>query len=298
MFSFFAILFCLATFLSGIAFAEPGHYYSRNWLDREDSLTLEEIPDSLKATLSQKLQSDTGFVFWGYIDNVQGLAYAGEEFWTSDSITPEENIAFTEWINSIGEESSSRLDSVSEDLKDEFTRHQLSASYSLIKINYLVDKIYDSKSQSWKNAKETERTYTRMFFIRKDAYIKTNPPRLIQEISQIDPGRNFNRIFFQDGYSRIIDEIDAESFKTIATKPNMYIPNRYERELHKDMSSVYKKTIKNAIAAGDKDAVKYNFTMQDSFLVKANGKYFSKVPVPLTCHTRRLLSIYLGTFED
>lgn len=69
----FIVALCTATLLH----AEPGHCFfePRPCEDWNDSSHAERLPDSLQTTLQEKLDSDTGFGFWGNADKPQWLRY-------------------------------------------------------------------------------------------------------------------------------------------------------------------------------------------------------------------------------
>lgn len=287
---FLAALLCLVVF--SFAYTEE---CDRKCVDQNENLIFEELPDSFNVSLQEKLQKDTSFIFFGSVKNSTWLAYAGEEFETNDSITVEDKQKFSAWIESINNESSHFMDSIPEDLKTSFQRLQIDANYLLIKVDFHVEKIYNRKSKAWENATKNEKEFSKKFFIRNNPFIKKNPLRLLREFF-IRP--YYERIFFEDGFSRILDVAQLDSLEKFASLPKTFLPYKYQVELHKDMSSEYKAFIKKSLMNGDKESLRYYKTMLDSFIVQSEGKYFESTPSTLSCQTKRLLSVYTETFDD
>ena len=144
---FLLAVFCLAV----AALAEPGRCFlnPRPCEDEKDAINAERLPDSLRATLQQKLDSDTGFVFWGTQKNTELASqyYAQTRF--HDSITTEQKNTFLEWKNRLNEEERRRLDSVPEDLKSTFIGATQYTAYAFIKSEYTVKKVYNRETKTW-----------------------------------------------------------------------------------------------------------------------------------------------------
>ena len=84
------IIFIVALCTAVLSHAEPGYCFlnSRECEDLIDSVEAARLPDSLRTTLQEKLDSDTGFVFWGNADKPQWLRYKknGEKDFISNPI--------------------------------------------------------------------------------------------------------------------------------------------------------------------------------------------------------------------
>lgn len=261
------------------------------------------MPDSLRITLQQKLESDTGLVFWGLQKNLEPLAHIMysrgiDRRWIHDSITGEQERMFSVWYNEQKEAARIRLDSVPEDLKRAYIDANGYSVYALVKAEYTIKKVYDRQTRSWIDPGESANPLTRYILVHKGPVVETNPPRLLADFSldYVDP--RVERIFFEDGHSRAIDEKDFKSLESFLKKDGYYLPFHYGIEISKDMSPIYKQRIMDALGAGDKDAIRQNMVALDSFLVYANDRFFYSQPSPLNCGTKQLMNAYLHTFED
>lgn len=292
MYRALAIILCLA---ASILAYEPGNYLE--FQDALDSAIFTELPDSLKTTLQEKLQNDTGLVFWGHIQSGKILASIGEDIYQSDDLSPEDRAAFSAWVGQNQNIVNGNSDSIPKDLQEKIPYVQMSSNYELLKIDYIVKKIYNRETHSWVAPAENQKTLTRKHFIKNQSFIQANPPKLLRNVSLISSD-HFDRVYFKDGFSKTISPTQLYHLDTLAGKPGTYLPNSYVVELHKDMSAIYKEYIKNALTAGDREAIKYYMATLDSFLIMADGKYFVQEPTPIDCNIKRLMSVYLGTFED
>ena len=306
----FRISRCLAAvvLLAGAASAFmpmycPGGTH-RGCEDAEDSATAAKLPDSLRITLQQKLESDTGLVFWGLQKHMEPLAHimyprGTERRWTHDSITGEQEHMFSVWYNEQKEAARVRLDSVPEDLKRAYIDAIGNNIYALVRAEYTIKKIYDRQTRSWIEPGESASTFTRYILVHLGPVVETKPPRLLGDyiLDYVDPREE--RIFFEDGHSRIINEDDFNSIDSLLKKDGYYLPLRYNLEISKNMSPIYKQRIMEALGAGDRDAIRQNTAALDSFLVYASERFFySPHPSPLNCGTKQLMNAYLRTFED
>ena len=271
--------------------------------DADDSATAAKLPDSLRITLQQKLECDTSLVFWGLQKHMEPLAHIMysqgiDRRWTHDSITGEQERMFSVWYNEQKEAVRIKLDSVPEDLKRAYIEANGNTIYALVKAEYTIKKVYDRQTRSWIEPGESASALTRYFLIHTGPVVETKPPRLLSDqiLDYVDPGEE--RIFFEDGHSRIIDEEEFNSLDSFLNKDGYYLPLRYSVEISKDMSPIYKQRIMEALGAGDRDAIRQNMAMLDSFLVYANGRFFYTHPSPLNCGTKQLMNAYLRTFED
>lgn len=300
---FLATVLCLTAFAAAFTSMYCPGGTPRGCEDRQDSVSAARLPDSLRVTLQQKLESDTGLVFWGVQKDFKTLAYMKfhhglAQSWSHEAITQEQEREFFAWYNEQENAIRSKMDSVPEDLRQAFMDAIGKTIYALVETEYRIKKVYDRKSRSWVNPREGEETLTRHFLAHIGPVIETNPPRLLAEIGLEYVDTKAERIFFEDGHSRVIDEDEFKSLDLYLKKDGYYLPNHYRIEISKDMSPVYKQGIVNAIGAGDKEAVRANMAALDTFLVYANGRFFYSAPSPVSCDTKRLLSVYLQTFED
>lgn len=298
---FFWVLLCLAM----AAFAEPGacSFNPRQCADHNDSTNAARLPDSLQISLQAKLDNDTGFVFWGVLEENGLLAIESYEngsiqAWFHNSISAEQKAQFLAWYNDQYNAALQRLDSIPPDMKNTFVEASKNALYALTWAKYTVEKIYDKKTRTWKKPSKDSTSITRYYLVHRGPVVNTQPPKLLHEVSQIIANYTFRRIFFEDGYSKIIEQKEFDSLGTFASKPGTYLPGHYTLEVSKDMSAVYKRRIIDALGRGDKDAIRENMVMLDSFLVYANNRFFYSWPTSLTCPTRQLMNAYLLTFED
>lgn len=300
---FLATVLCLTAFAAAFTSMYCPGGTPRGCEDQRDSVSAARLPDSLRVTLQQKLESDTGLVFWGVQKDFKTLAqmkfhHGLNQSWSHEAITQEQEREFFAWYNEQENAIRSKMDSVPEDLRQAFTDAIGKTIYALVEAEYRIKKVYDRKSRSWVNPREGEETLTRHFLAHIGPVIETNPPRLLAEIGLEYVDSREERIFFEDGHSRVIDEDEFKSLDSYLKKDGYYLPNHYRIEISKDMSPVYKQGIVNAIGAGDKEAVRANLAALDTFLVYANGRFFYSAPSPVSCDTKRLLSVYLQTFED
>lgn len=271
--------------------------------DMKDSISAARLPDSLRATLQQKLDSDTGLVFWGLQEKYEALAIIKyrnglSHRWSHEAITDEQERKFSAWYNGLGETARGRLDSVPEDLKRAYIDAGGRNFYALVKADYFVKKIYDRKTRTWKNPSQEAQSLTRYYLVHGGPVVEANPPRLLADVSLESVHPRLERIFFNDGHSRIIEENEFASLESLLKRKGGFLPNHYAVEVSKDMSVVYKQKIVDALGAGDRDAVRRYMAELDTFLVYADGKFFYTSPSPLTCSTKQLMNGYLRTFDD
>lgn len=299
---FFIVAFCTAV----LSYAEPGYCFfnSRECEEWSDSVHAERIPDSLRMTLQEKLDSDTGFVFWGEA-NAEILAnviyHNGKiDSWSDKekNLSKEQKSEFFLWHDKQHNLSLRKLDSIPSDLKDAYINANNATLYGLLKVKYQIDKVYDRKTRTWNNPELGYDTLTRFYHIHRGPIIGTNPPKLLAEIALEGEVSKYKRIYFEDGHSRIIEKDEFKSLESIAKQQGSYLPNHYILEIHKNMTPFYKAQIKDALANGDKEAVRQNMAKLDTFLVYAEKLFFYDAPTSFNCNTKRLLSAYLGTFED
>ena len=297
----FIVALCTATLLH----AEPGHCFfePRPCEDWNDSSHAEKLPDSLRMTLQEKLDSDTGFVFWGNAEKIETLAeqsfFNGKIYsWLNKTITTEQERNFYSWYKKEYDLSQSKLDSVPPDLKRAFTNASNSTWYVLIKVEYRIKKIYDRHTKTWKDPEADADTISRTYLVHSGPVLATNPPKLLADFSTEGVHPALERIFFEDGHSRVIESDEFKAIDSIAKLPVSFLPNRYTIETYKNMSLVYKERIKEALAMGDKEAIRLNTAKLDSFLVSAENRFFYSRPSDFNCNTKRLFSVYMGTFED
>lgn len=300
--AFFIVALCTAV----LSYAEPGYCFShaRECEELIDSIDAARLPDSIRMTLQQKLDSDTGFVFWGKA-NAEPLAVVSYhngkiDFWSEQEkkLPREQKSEFFLWHNKQHNLSLSKLDSIPSDLKDAYIEANNSTAYILLKVEYQINKVYDRHTKTWKAPEEDYDTLTRFYNIHSGPVIETNPPKLLAEVSLDGQVSNLERIYFENGHSRIIEKDEFEALGTIAKQQGSYLPNRYILETHKNMSPIYKAQIKQALANGDKDAIRQNTAKLDSFLIYADKHFFYSTPTDFNCNTKRLFSAYLQTFED
>jgi len=293
---FLLAVFCLAV----AALAEPGRCIlnPRPCEDEKDAINAERLPDSLRATLQQKLDSDTGFVFWGTQKNTELASQYYSQTRFHDSITTEQKNTFLEWKNRLNEKERRRLDSAPEDLKSTFIGATQYTAYAFIKAEYTVKKVYNRETKTWIDPPKGKESFTRFFLVHDGPVVEANPPKLKADIGLefVDP--DLERIFFQAGRSPVIEPSEFKNLATIASKPGTYLPYHYTLEISKDMSPVYKKKILDALSRGDRDAIRENMAKLDTFLVYADGRFFYSKPYALACHTKQLMNAYLRTFED
>lgn len=300
--AFFIVALCTAV----LSYAEPGYcfFHARECEDWQDSVHAERLPDSLRTTLQQKLDSDTGFVFWGK-GNVIPLAVVSYhngkiDFWSEQekNLPREQKNEFFLWHDKQHDLSLRKLDSIPSDLKKAYIEANNSTAYILLKVEYQINKVYDRQTRTWKAPEEGYDTLTRFYHIHSGPVIETNPPKLLAEVSLEGQISSLERIYFNDGHSRIIEEDEFEALGSIAKQQGSYLPSHYFLETHKNMSPFYKEQIKEALANGDKDAIRQNTAKLDSFLVYAEKLFFYSTPTDFNCNTKRLFSAYLHTFED
>ena len=274
--------------------------------DREcvESLDLDLIdnaPDTARHTLAEKLESDSSIIFFGHPSTVKVLAYRNylqDKANFDTTITDEDRSRFTEWSNMDLDSTKKIFDGLPADSKESFSKMSNETDYSLIQIQYKISKIYDRKNRAWRKASNTETELARKRFVKRGAFLRLTSPEILYRFSNITFDSRFERIFLADGYSRIIDESALDSLDTFATKEYSFIPDGYTREVYKDMSKVYKKRIMEALKKGEKNSIRNNMNMLDSFIEISNDKVFTRTPVPLACWTKRLLSAYLHDFND
>ena len=287
-----------------MSFATGGTEYCSFGQDREcvlraDSITYSNLPDSIKATLQERFEKDSSFVFWGNVKSYDIIAYISSSYTKySDDLSSEDRKRFDSWAIPHSKEILARADSVPADLKQAFLQLKDDIDYGFLKVYYHVDKVYDRATKTWKAPPDSESTIARKMLVRRGAYIETNPPKMFTNISQITLDVASQRIFFVDGYSSLINENQLDSLQGPAFRNGMFIPQGYVAEVGKNMSPVYKERIKDALAKGDKETIRNSIANLDSFMVKSVGKIFIGYVTGLGCTTRRLLSAYLETFED
>ena len=270
---------------------------------RIDSVNAMRLPDSIKMTLQAKLDSDTGFVFWGEELEYTPLAEIANNYGSifsryHDNITEYQKNTFQRWYAGIQEQARLQQDSIPPDMKKAFIDGASHAFYSYAKVDYLVKKIYDRHTKTWKEPEGGEYTVTRYRLVYQGPVIETSPLTLLAEIQTATRASEFTRIIFEDGRSRVLEPKEFNSLATIANQELSYIPFRYRLEINNDMSRIYKKNIANAIERGDREAIQKNMALLDSFLVYAEGRLFYSEPEPLACLTKQLMNAYLHTFED
>ena len=300
---FLATVLCLTAFAAAFSMRFCPGGTPRGCEDQQDSVSASRLPDSLRVTLQQKLESDTGLVFWGvqeYSDAIAVEKYRNGfiDAWFHDTISTEWKNAFLSWYNEQRDAAHHKLESAPEDLKQAFINASGNTIYVLVQSTYTIKKIYDRKTRTWIDPREGAETVVRFSLVHRGPVVETDPPGLFAEISLENVHPKLERIFFEDGHSRIIDENQFRSIDSIAKLPGYYLPNRFLLEMTKDMSPVYKRKILDALGAGDRDAVRENMEKLDEFLKYADGKFFYSRPSPLTCSTKQLMGGYLHTFED
>ena len=300
---FLATVLCLTAFAAAFSMRFCPGGTPRGCEDQQDSASASRLPDSLRVTLQQKLESDTGLVFWGvqeYSDAIAVEKYRNGfiDAWFHDTISTEWKNAFLSWYNEQRDAAHHKLESAPEDLKQAYINASGNTIYVLVQSTYVVKKVYDRKTRTWIDPREGAETVVRFSLVHQGPVVETDPPGLFAEISLENVHPKLERIFFEDGHSRIIDENQFRSIDSIAKLPGYYLPNRFLLEMTKDMSPVYKRKILDALGAGDRDAVRENMEKLDEFLKYADGKFFYSRPSPLTCSTKQLMGGYLHTFED
>ena len=300
---FLATVLCLTAFAAAFSMRYCPGGTPRGCENQQDSVSASRVPDSLRVTLQQKLDSDTGLVFWGvqkYSDAIAVEKYRNGfiDAWFHDTISTEWKNAFLSWYNEQRDAAHHKLESAPEDLKQAYINASGNTIYVLVQSTYVVKKVYDRKTRTWIDPREGAETVVRFSLVHQGPVVETDPPGLFAEISLENVHPKLERIFFEDGHSRIIDENQFRSIDSIAKLPGYYLPNRFLLEMTKDMSPVYKRKILDALGAGDRDAVRENMEKLDEFLKYADGKFFYSRPSPLTCSTKQLMGGYLHTFED
>ena len=299
---FFIVALCTAV----LSYAEPGYCFlnSRECEDLIDSVEAARLPDSLRMTLQEKLDSDTGFVFWGTANviTLSTVSYHNGkmDFWSDKekNLSKEQKSEFFLWHDKQHNLSLRKLDSIPSDLKNAYIGASNYAYYRLLKVEYQINKVYDRHTRTWRDPETYYDTLSRTYLIYSGPVIETTPPKLLAEISLEGDASKLERIYFSDGHSRIIEKDEFKSLETIAKRQDSYLPNRFKIEISKDMSPIYKEQIKEALVIGDKDAIRENTAKLDTFLVHAHKRFFYSSPSNLSCNTKRLLSAYLRTFED
>ena len=222
------------------------------------------------------------------------------DFWSDKekNLSKEQKSEFFLWHDKQHNLSLRKLDSIPSDLKDAYINANNATLYGLLKVKYQIDKVYDRKTRTWNNPELGYDTLTRFYHIHRGPIIGTNPPKLLAEIALEGEVSKYKRIYFEDGHSRIIEKDEFKSLESIAKQQGSYLPNHYILETHKNMTPFYKAQIKDALTNGDKEAVRQNMAKLDTFLVYAEKLFFYDAPTSFNCNTKRLLSAYLGTFED
>ena len=296
-----AAMLLFASTASALSFSPCGS--ARECEDYPDSINASRLPETLRTTLQQKLDSDTGLVFWGLQENYEALAIVKYRdglihSWSHENITKEQEKNFFAWYNAMDKASRSKLDSVPEDLKRTYIDANDQTLYALVKADFAIKKIYDRKTRTWNTPPQEEQFLTRYYLVHNGPVLEVNPPKLQVNISLENVHSQLERIFFEDGHSRIIEENEFKSLDSLLKKEGYYLPNHYLLEVSKDMSPIYKQSIADALGNGDRDAIRRNMAALDSFLVYADGKFFFSRPGPLTCPTKQLMNAYLRTFED
>lgn len=300
---FLATVLCLTAFAAAFSMRYCPGGTPRGCEDQQDSVSASRLPDSLRMTLQQKIESDTGLVFWGVQEYSDAIAIEKNrngliDSWFHDTISTEWKNAFLSWCNEQRDAAHHKLESAPEDLKQAYIAASGNTIYALVQSTYVIKKIFDRKTRTWIAPREGAETLTRFSLVHRGPVVETDPPGLFADISLENVHPKLERIFFEDGHSRVIDEDEFKSLDSFLKKDGYYLPNHYRIEISKDMSPVYKQGIVNAIGAGDKDAVRANLAALDTFLVYADGRFFYSSPSPVSCDTKRLLSVYLQTFED
>ena len=300
--AYFIVALCTAV----LSYAEPGYclFHARECEDFIDSIDAARLPDSLRMPLQEKLDNDTGFVFWGK-GNATPLAavsyHSGKiDSWSEQekNLPREQKSEFSLWHDKQHDLSQRKLDSIPSDLKDAYIEANNSTAYILLKVEYQINKVYDRKTRSWNDPEVGYDTLTRFYHIHHGPVIETNPPKLLAEISLEDQVSKLDRIYFNDGHSRIIEEDEFNKLDAIAKRQGSYLPNHYSLEISKNMSPIYKAQIKEGLVKGDKDAIRESTAKLDTFLIYADKHFFYSTPTDFNCNTKRLFSAYLQTFED
>lgn len=298
----FIVVLCSATLLH----AEPGYCFlnSRECEDLIDSVEAARLPDSLRTTLQEKLDSDTGFVFWGTANviTLSTVSYHNGkmDFWSDKekNLSKEQKSEFFLWHDKQHNLSLRKLDSIPSDLKNAYIGASNYAYYRLLKVEYQINKVYDRHTRTWRDPETYYDTLSRTYLVYSGPVIETTPLKLLAEISLEGEVSKLKRIYFEDGHSRIIENSEFKSLESIAKQQGSYLPNHYILETHKNVSPIYKTQIMEALVKGDKDAIRENTAKLDTFLLHADKLFFYSSPSNLNCNTKRLLSAYLGTFED
>ena len=298
-------LFIVALCTASLLHAEPGRCFfePRPCEDWNDTSHAERLPDSLRMTLQEKLDNDTGFVFWGNAEKTEALAeqsfHNGKIYsWFRETISTEEKREFSSWYKKEYDLSQRKLDSVPPDLKKAFIEAGNSSWYALLKVEYRIKKIYDRHTKTWKDPEAGADSISRTYLVHTGPVLETAPPKLLADFITLGIHHSLERVFFEDGHSRVIEENEFEFLDSIAKLPISFLPNQYAIETHKNMSLVYKARIKEALAMGDKEAIRHNTAKLDSFLVSAEDRFFFSRPSDFNCNTKRLFSAYMGSFED
>ena len=299
--SFLAAVLCLAAFASAFSSSWCGSF--RECEEFDDSVNAARLPDSLRMTLQQKIEGDTGLVFWGVQEYSDAIAIEKNRnglivSWFHDTLSSERENVFLSWYNEQRDMAIAKLESAPEDLKQAYIAASGNTIYALVQSTYVIKKIFDRKTRTWITPREGAETLTRFSLVHRGPVVETDPPGLFADISLESVHPKLERIFFEDGHSRIVDEKQFKSIDSIAKLPGYYLPNRFLLEMTKDMSSVYKRKILDALGAGDRDAIRESMGKLDEFLKYADGKFFYSKPGPLTCSTKQLMNGYLRTFED
>lgn len=258
-------------------------------------------PDSLQVPIHEKLSKDTSFVFWGTLNQVDTLARAypaEKDIWFHESFQEDQRDAFTAWYNNQQQLKERQLDSVPSDLKENFLEEDKTSSYLAIKASFSIQKIYNRESRQWEDAPQDKKHISGYFTITNAPSIQTTPPKLIKNFFSFENNNRFlsytPRIFFEDGFSTAITENQLDS---LDLQNHIFLPYEHSVEINKNMTQVFKARIGKALARGDKDAIKKSMADLDSFTTPPAWKYYTNPVTGLRCETKRLLSIYLETFE-
>ena len=142
---FLATVLCLTAFAAAFSMRYCPGGTPRGCEDQQDSVSASRVPDSLRVTLQQKLESDTGLVFWGvqeYSDAIAVEKYRNGfiDAWFHDTISTEWKNAFLSWFNEQRDAVHHKLDSAPEDLKQAYINASGNTIYVLVQSTYTIKK--------------------------------------------------------------------------------------------------------------------------------------------------------------
>ena len=128
-----ATVFCLAA----VSFAAGGTEYCSFGKDREcvlraDSITYNNLPDSLKTTLQERFDKDSSFVFWGNVKSYDFIAYttSSHTHYSEDISNEDRKLAKMYFLD--GKKATEVMEAIPWYSSNTFTRHNRNVSKALI----------------------------------------------------------------------------------------------------------------------------------------------------------------------